>query len=340
MFKIISLLFIILLNTLVGASVAVAAGFSPESGIIVANAVSFIPQAAGVVSITLYKQIWLADIMEAFIPKWSFLAAASNMDQFVDNDKINLAEAGVDPSVLINNTTYPVPFAERSDTPLELVLDVYDTEGTVLRNAELIELAYDKRSSVLAGHKNALLNKFSQKAIHAYAPASDATYTPVLATTGGNAGGFKLIKFEDILDLKTRFDDLDAPEDRTLVLAPAHFNQLAKQDLVLMKAIMQGGEKLFGFQIYTFSKTPKYNKTTGVKVAFGAASAPTTDTMASVAFCNSEVMRAQGTFDMFERLKDPEQKGDIINFQMRGIALPKRSKMIAALYSASEEANQ
>ena len=47
-------------------------------------------------------------------------------------------------------------------------------------------------------------------------------------------------------------------------------------------------------------------------------------------------MRALGTFDMFERLKDPEQKGDIINFQMRGIALPKRNKMIASIYSAAE----
>lgn len=336
MFKIVSLLFFILVNSVVGASVANAAGFEPTTGAIVANVLSFIPTAKGVVMAKLTKEIWLSDIMEAFIPNRAFLSATSNMDQFVDNDKINLAEAGVDPAVLINNSTYPVPFAERSDTPLELVLDVYDTEGTVLRNAELIELAYDKRASVVAGHKTALLNKFSQKAIHAYAPASDDTYTPVLSTSGAVAGGFKVMKFEDILDLKTRFDDLDAPEDRVLVLAPAHFNQLAKQDLVLMKAIMQGGDRLFGFQIFTFSKTPRYNKTTGAKVAFGAVPAPTTDTMASVAWCQGEVMRALGTFDMFERLKDPEQKGDIINFQMRGLALPKRNKMIAAIYSAPE----
>jgi hypothetical protein len=37
---------------------------------------------------------------------------------------------------------------------------------------------------------------------------------------------------------------------------------------------------------------------------------------------------------MFERLDDPEQKGDIINFQMRGLALPKRDKAIGAIYSA------
>jgi hypothetical protein len=339
MFKIISLLFFIMLNSVVGASVAVAAGFSPESGVIVANVVSFIPQAAGVLSVTLYKQIWLADIMESFIPNRAFLSAVSNMDQFVENDKINLAEAGVDPTVLINNSSYPVAFAERSDTPLELVLDVYDTTGTVIRNAEIMELAYDKRSSVIAGHKNALLTKLSQRAIHAYAPASNDAYTPVLPTTGTVKDTFKMITFNDILTLKTALDNLDAPDDRVLVLNPTHYNQLAMQDLVLMKAILQGGERLFGFQIFTFSRTPVYNKTTGVKAAFGAGAAPSTDTIASVAFCASEVMRALGTFDMFERLNDPEQKGDIINFQMRAVALPKRTKMIASVYSAAEDEN-
>ncbi len=336
MFKIVSLIFFLTVNSVVGASVATATGFSPETGAIVANVISLIPTAKGVVMAKLTKEIWLSDIMEAFIPNRAFLSATTNMDQFVENDKINLAEAGVDPNVLINNTTYPVPFAERSDTPLEIVLDVYDTEGTVLRNAELIELAYDKRSSVVAGHKNALLNKFSKKACHAYAPASNDTFTPVKVTTGAVSGGFKVITFQDLLDLKTAFDDLDAPEDRMLVLNPTHFNQLAKQDLVLMKTIMQSNDNLFGFKLFTFSQTPKYNKSTGAKVAFGAAPAPATDTIASVAWCQSEVMRALGTFDMFERLKDPEQKGDIINFQMRGIALPKRNKMIASIYSAAE----
>lgn len=334
MFKIISLLFLILVNSLAGATVATSVGFSPEIGIIVANAVSLIPRGvSGALFAGLNKEIWLADIMEAFIPNRAFLSAVTNMDQFVDNDKINLADAGVDPNVLINNTSYPVAMAARSDTALEFVLDVYDTEGTVIRNAELAELAYDKRSSVVAQHKSALLTKFSQKAIHAYAPASNATNTPVLPTSGGASGGFKMITFQDILDLKTAYDNIDAPEDRVIVLNPRHFNELSKQDLTLMKAILQGNEKLYGFQIFTFSKTPAFNKSTGAKVAWGATPAPTTDTIASVSFCTSEVMRALGTFKMFETLNDPREKGDIVSFQMRGVALPKRGKGIGAIYS-------
>lgn len=283
---------------------------------------------------SLNKQIWLADIMEDFYPDGSFLTAADNFDAWVENDTINLAEAGVEPEVLINNTTYPVAFAERSDTPHALVLDYYDTKGTVLRNAELVELSYDKRGSVTKQHKNALLKSFQIKAAHAYAPAGDTSTTPVIATTGAAANGFKVITFKDILSLKAEYDLMDAPLDRVLVLNPLHFNQLAAEDLNYLRGVMANGNELFGFKLFNFSKTPIYNKSTGAKVALGAAAAPTTDTISSFAFVGSEVMRAQGTFDMFERLKDPEQKGDIINFQMRGLAMPKRNKYTAAIYSA------
>lgn len=325
----------IIFNTVTGGLVATTFGFNPLIGIVLFNIASFIHLPEGV-GAKLTKEIWLADIMEKFYPVSNFLSAARDLSQFVENDKLNLAEAGVDPNVLINNTTYPVPFAERTDTPLEIVLDVYDTEGTVLRNAELVELAYDKRQSVVLGHKNALLLKFAQKAAHAYAPNSNGPYTPVLETTGNaSSGQRKPITFNDIVNLKTVFDNLDCPGERVLVLNPIHENDLIKQDLELMKAIYSGAvNNLFGFRLFVFSKTPVYNRSTGVKAAWGAAANPSTDTISSIAFVASEVMKAQGSFDMFERLRDPEQKGDIINFQMRAVALPFRGKYIGAIYSA------
>ncbi len=285
----------------------------------------------------LEKEIWIADIKEGFIPKTNFLSAVTSMDDLVDNDKINIAESGVDPAVLINNSTFPVAFAGRTDTNNDLVLDTYDTEGTVIRNAEQKELAYDKRISVTRRHKIALLSKFAAKAAHAYAPAEDGANTPIIASSGAALGNFLKITFEDILSLKDKFDQLEIPDDdRVLLLNPTHFNQLTMQDLNLMKAIMQSGQPLFGFKLFSSSKTPVYDKTTGVKAVFGAAAAPTTDTIASVAFAGSEMMKAQGTYDMFERLRDPEQKGDIINFQMRAIALPIRNKFMGAIYSAAK----
>lgn len=327
----------VMFNCITGSIAAFAIGIDPVYGAIAMNAAGVLLHFADLPAINLYtglaKEIWLSDIMEAFYPDSSFLNEARGMDQFVDNDKINLAEAGIEPSVLINNTTYPVPFAERSDTPLDITLDYFDTEGTVIRNAELAELAYDKRGSIVAQHKNALLKKFAMRAIHAYAPASDAALTPVIAASGNAWGSFKSLSFADLLDMASRFDMLDVEGTRVLVLHPVHYRQLVKEDLALMKDIINGGKDLFGFKPYRYSKTPTFNKSTGAKAAFGAAAAPSTDTISSVVFVGNEVMKARGTFDMFERLNDPEQKGDIINFQMRGIALPLRNKYIGAFYS-------
>jgi hypothetical protein len=286
----------------------------------------------------LNKEIWISEILEKFYPDSSFMNEAKDYSAFVEYNTINLADAGVDPNVLVNNSAYPVPFAQRTDVPVALPLDTYDTEGTVVRNVEEIETAYDKMASVVAGHKSALLLRQSSKAAHAFAPASNGANTPVLATTGAADGSFKKITLDDVLKLRAKFDGVDAPyEGRVLVLHPDHYIHLMSEDKNLFKAFTQEkpGFNLFGFKVYTFSKTPVFNKSTGAKAGFGAAAAPSTDTISSVAFCNTEVMKAMGTVEMFARLKDPEQRGDIIGFQQRFLALPLRNKGIGAIYSAA-----
>lgn len=308
----------------------------PVTGVI--TIMSFLPSGvSGAAAFAgLSKEIWIDEILEKFYPDWSFLKEARDMSSFVENNTINLAEAGADPDVLINNTSYPVSFAERGDVPIDLPLDTYDTEGTVVRRVEEIETAYDKMQSVTMGHKNALLNTMSKKAAHAWAPDSDGEATPVIPTSGTAKDGYKIITLDDILNLATKFDEMDAPEgSRVLVLNPQHLRTLAGEDKELFKAFIgnSNGFNLFGFKVYKYSKTPIFDGSAGTKKAYGAAS-DSTDTLSSVAFVNTEVMKAQGTMEMFARLNDPEQKGDIINFQMRALALSLRSKGIGAIYSA------
>ena len=286
----------------------------------------------------LNKEIWLPEIMEGFYADDMFLSQARDMSAFVENDKINLAEAGVNPNVLINNSTYPIPVAQRGDTPISLELDTYDTENTLIRNIETAELSYDKRNSVLYGHRQALRMKFMEKAIHAFAPTADGIYTPVLKASGNDDGtGIKEITFEDILDLENRFDEAEiSSEGRVLVLSTKHKSQLKKQDLKLYKEVFDKGGAFGGFSIYSLAKQrmPKFDKAAGTKIAFGAA-ASANDTICSVAFHKDEVMRCSGTLDMFVDLKNPTERGDIFGFQKRGLALPIRGKGIGAIYSPS-----
>lgn len=289
----------------------------------------------------LTKEIWVNQLMENFYPESSFLKYAKDFSECVDYNAINMAASGIDPKVLINNTTYPIKVTQRVDTPIKIELDKFETENTLVRRPEVIEYSYDQLESVLMGHRNTLRAKTAQKAAHAFAPKKDGLYTPVISTTGDVIAGRKRLSIEDILNLKERFDDADIPfEKRYLVLNPKHLSDLILFDVKAFKNltdIVDGQPNKFaGFNILQTSITPIYNSTTGNKVDFGAEKADS-DTFCSFAFHGDEVMKADGEVYMYLREDDPEERGDIVGFDKRFIALPIREKGIGAIMSTIVE---
>lgn len=288
---------------------------------------------------TLNKQIWISQIMEKFYPEASFLNFAKDMSENVEYDKINLADCGFDPEVLINNTTYPIAVAERTDTPLSIELSLYETENTLVRSPQAVELAYDKLESVIYGHRMALRAMSGNKSAHAYTPTQDTTNTPVLITTGDNNGdGFKRLVPEDILKLKKRYDLLEVPfENRYLVLDPNHVEDLILYDLKAFKDItdFKDGQpnRFAGFNILQYTRTAKFDFTTRQKLPFGAVANENT-VFSSFSFSSEEVMKAMGNMKMYEKIDDPEQRATIVGFDMRFIALPIRNKAIGAIMAS------
>lgn len=279
------------------------------------------------------KQVWTDVILEGFYPKDDFLLASVDMTELVTFNTINMAEAGADPAVLIDNTSYPISSATRSDTALTVTLKTLDTESTIVRNLEKKESSYNKVESVVRGHRNALRKASIQLAAHNWSASSDGTYTPVLAATGDVYNGYKRLLFEDVLKMHAKLMALDLDiEGMNMLLNPIHLADLMYQDMKLYKTMMETG-RLWGIRLFTNSQTPRFNKSTGARVAFGAAAAPSTDTIASTFWHRDEVMKADGELEVFAKYNDPDQKGDVINFQKRFIALPLRSKGLGAIYS-------
>ena len=68
------------------------------------------------------------------------------------------------------------------------------------------------------------------------------------------------------------------------------------------------------------------------KVAFNSEES---GAFSSVAFYSKEVMKADGEFYMYSREDDPEQRGSIIGFDKRFVALPIRGKGVGAIVSQS-----
>lgn len=282
------------------------------------------------------KQVFTNVIKENFIPDTSFLSRCVDMSEFVEHNTINLAEAGADPKVLMNETN-DIGMAQRTDSGIAIPLNTFDTESTVVKNIEEVETSYEKTESVVRSHKSALLKMISAHAAHNFAPAKDGEFTPVLVATGAkNSYGVAALTFSDILDFETKFRELDAPmENLVLLLNPRHLADLKAENMKAYKEMMSD-KKIGAFDLYTSSVTPTYNGTTGERNAFGAAPAET-DAISSVAWVDTEVMRSAGTIKMFLRRDDPTVRGDIFGFQQRYVAMPMRSKCIGAIYSPKIE---
>lgn len=280
------------------------------------------------------KELWTAMILEGLIPETSFMSESRDLSEFVEYNKLHLAEAGVDPEVLIDNTSFPVPMAQREDIPKELVLHTFDTKNTVVRNVEEKESAYNKMESVVRSHRAALLKKESAYAAYNWCPTEDGIYTPVLSTGGAtNKSGVKALTFEDLLNMEAKFRTLDVDMNTLVaVLNAQHLADLMAQDMKLYKQILSD-KKVFSFKLFCYNNLPLFDTTTSKKKAFGA-SAGVNDTQASLFYVKDEVCRAVGDTEVFAKYKDPEQRGDVIGFQQRFTALSMRGKFIGSIYSA------
>lgn len=283
------------------------------------------------------KEVWISQILEGFYPNDSFLQKVVNYSAFVENDRLHIASAGIDPKVLINNITYPIKSVCRDDSDNEIVLDKFETENAIVRRPDAIEYSYDKLESVIRQHRATLRKSVAMKAIHAYAPANDTPDTPVILTTGQAANGRKRMTFADILTLKERFDETEIPlEERYIVLHPKHVSDLLLEDIELFKDLtnIKDGEpfKFAGFGCYSFAQMPTY-KTESKSLNKVPFADEKTVQFASVAFYAKEVMKADGDIYMYAIEDDPKERATIVGFDKRFVALPIRGKGIGAIVS-------
>lgn len=279
------------------------------------------------------REIWTGELVKAYREAPTFLKPIKDYSAKVaDNKTIHLTAVGVDPAVLINNTTYPIATAGRTDADIAITLDKYDTENTSITDDELHALAYDKIRSVNESHVDALVEFTGDRSIHNLAPVSDSANTPVVTAVAAT------MTMTDIRSLKRRFDDQKFPKmGRTLVLCPRHVEELLATNETFQKQYSLDNKegkigKLLGFDIYEYTTTPVYNG--GTKQAFGTAPAGG-DKESSIAFCASRMFKANSKATQYRSNAsgDPQNRETVIGYMMRQIALPKNNEAIAALVS-------
>lgn len=276
----------------------------------------------------LNKQIWVNTIVENFFPDNSFVTKSKDDSIFVENKTVHIPNAGEPSGVEINRTEKPAKVKQRTDHDLEYSMDELTTNPIYIPNIDMVELSYDKRTSILwndrmqlrnSAHQNLLYRWVNEDLIVETSGENRAAHTSDKAT-----GNRKKMTKAAVLSLMTRFDTDDVPsEDRYILLdACMHADLLAdltenELSSFLASADAQKGivGNLYGFNIMKRSRVLRM--TAAKKLLKWNEAGVAGELAAGLAWQSQCVSRAMGEVKMFGGKDDPVYYGDIYSFLMR-----------------------
>jgi hypothetical protein len=263
-----------------------------------------------------------------------------NKSQWVNQDVIRLNSMGADPTVLIDNNTYPIPVNSRTDSSQAISLFKYETDNTVITDDEVYALPYDKAGSVQTQHRETIEEAVRMHALHSLAPSANTTETPIIETSGANNGnGGKRLLYADVIKLATKLDKLKVPRSgRVLVLSSEHAADLILEDKGLQVQYHNHSDGLIsknfaGFELYVDIYSPKY--TSGLeKIAYGASTA---GQEASIVFHAAACAKARGSVKVYLRDSklDPENREAVMGARLYALAIPTRALGQAAIVTGT-----
>lgn len=328
----------LLFNSVMGITVALVLGIHPVVGAVLANvAAAILGQFApkGALQAGVLTEVWTGELVKSLRRglDGTWLDGLPDNSSIVNNDTIHLVDVGVDPDVLVNNTTYPIPLQALDDADISIDLDKFQTKVTPVTDDELYAISYDKMQRVKESHSQAINDSKFAKAAHALCAQKNTAKTPVLTTSGevDAATGRKKLCVADLLALKRSMDALKVPSDnRRLVLCSDHMNDLLETDQKFREQYNINRNdgtvaRLYGFDIYEYGNTPLYT-TNGEKKPLGS-TASTGEFQCSFAFYAPRVFKATGSTKMYysEAATDPEYQRNKINFRHYFICMFKKA---------------
>jgi hypothetical protein len=336
----------IFINCIVGGTIAALVGAPPVWGAVGLNAVAaasplFAPD--GALRAGIYTEVWTGEMIKAFrdsVASLGWIDKIRSYDHYAQHNVIHFVHIGGDPSVLVNNTTYPIGVENLQDADKAISLDKYQTLASRITDDELHAICYDKMASVLERHKEVINAEKYKKALLALAPTSHSDQTPVLITTGTADGTRVRLRREDIIALKKAFDVQKIPTDgRVLVLCAEHVGDLLTTDQKFAEQYYNytTGKiaNLYGFEVYEYNESPYYTVSSRTKLAYKAVPTPATDRQASVAFYAPRMMKATGDTKAYLSAAEsnPETQENLANFRHYFICLPLKEEAIGAIVS-------
>lgn len=262
----------------------------------------------------LQTEVWVEDIQENPIPDNTFVYASTDMSEHVENNQINLVEAGVEPETFENffegNANGELPIADVSDIPHDVTLKIYSTEATRHRNLEEVELVKGTRQSIVGRHKKSLARNIGKRAAFDWTIGAEDAFNKLY-----NLGAEDSV-IDAIIDLRAWYMGLDQNDDLNLCLTPEHWARIKKEDKKLYKEMMADKEYI-DFNVFSYSNCPLFTAA-GVKKPYGAV-AEAGDRRSSFAWITGEAFRCFGDTDMYFEPKKARTQADLLSFGQRAL---------------------
>lgn len=320
-----NLLIASLISSVIGAPAVVAVGLTLVLGILPG-----VP--AGAFGMALNKEIWQSDIVGNLFADNTFLSKAYNADMYVLAGKVvHIPQAGAKATVVKNRTSVPATVVKRTDSELTYSLAEFTTDPRLITDVDKVEMSYDKRQSVIAEDKAALVDEIAKEFIYNWSPTLAAS---IIRTSGGDVtahlssatGLRKAFTLKDVIDVATAFNVSNVPQTERYALVDAiMYNQLINEMSANQQRDFSAGMdpakgtigKLYGFEFYMRSVVGRYdNASTPVPITPETAGA-STDNAAALFWHVNSVERAMGEVKAFDNPGDATYYGDILSFLCR-----------------------
>lgn len=279
----------------------------------------------------------------------NWMSELTPKNNWVGNGVIRIPRQGTDPTVLINNTVYPIAVNNHADDFIIVALNKYETENESVTDDELYALPYEKTSTTQVKHREVLEEATSAHSLFSLAVAKHSNNTPVMETTGDDDGTGRLrLTTVDLVNFGKKLSDLKVPlQGRVMVLSTEHAADLIIEDSKRTAAWGGGfqngaiGVNHAGFKLWVSVDSPRYAKTADtsdsntvkwMRQAYGSV----LGREASVVFYKKNAVKATGDVKRYAvaASENPRTRQNEIGFRLYAIAVGIKDEGFGAIVSA------
>lgn len=275
------------------------------------------------------KEIWQRTIIEGLFADNLFLSRAVNDDVYVnEGKKVHIPNAGAPSGVVVNRSSLPATVYKRTDQDVEYTLAELTTNPILIPYADMVELSYNKRNSVIDQDRKELIFKASEAILKSWFPGSSnvvlTTGQGVPAWTPSATGLRKKITPADVSALQVRMNADNVPQTDRYLLLDAQMYQQLLDGMTQTQAIgfFQAADvkrgvmgMLYGFEVMVRSTVYRFAADGTIK-DYGADGAAT-DLAGGLAWQRESLSRALGEVIMFDQIDNPLYYGDVYSFLVR-----------------------